>query len=152
MTVAIILVIATTAHAQQGWSVKIGSRAGWKKTPLHLVPGNKYHMWHEAGGWTVDYRNFTWVGPEGYPPRIDKQIYQGCKIVPQWPYAKLIGKVGTKGSIFKVGLAGNGTRTFTARSRGYLYLRIHDGDACLGDNRGSVGMRIKRELCDYGQP
>lgn len=53
------------------------------------------------------------------------------------PYARLLGKLGD-GPILSVGEGG----TFTANANGTLLLRIHDADACLGDNDGSVRVSV----------
>jgi hypothetical protein len=132
----------TSSEAQAAKPFKVSARIGWQQTPLYVRKGSEYSVEYKVGDWTVDYRNFDYVGPQGYPPSIDSQIYQGCKLNPNWPYAMLLGKVGQNGQLFSVG--GNGfsnlgdVRTFTAPTEGSLYLRIHDDDRCLGDNGGSI--------------
>jgi len=133
---AVMLGIAATAHAQPYEVTVSSTAAGWTQTPLNLGQGAPFTVSYIRGEWTVDYRNYEPVGPQGHPPDIDSQIYQGCKLV-NAPYATLLGKVGN-GSVFVVGAGGN----FTADASGPLYLRIHDDDRCLGDNQGSVVMKV----------
>jgi hypothetical protein len=139
-------VAPTSSEAQAAKSFKVSSRIGWQQTPLYVGKGSEYSVAYKIGDWTVDYRNFEYVGPQGYPPSIDSQIYQGCKLNSNWPYARLLGKVGKNGSLFSVG--GNSfsnlgdVRTFTASTNGSLYLRIHDDDGCLEDNGGSITVNL----------
>lgn len=118
-------------------SVNVSSLDGWQETPLILQQGNQYSISYNGGTWTVDHSNFEYVDPEGYPPEIDEQIFQGCKIDSSLPYARLLGRVGG-GETFSVGLGG----TFVAGETGALWLRIHDDDSCLGDNDGSAEMGL----------
>jgi len=143
---AVAAVAPTSSEAQAAQSFKVRARIGWQQTPLNVSKGSEYSVAYKIGDWTVDYRNFEYVGPKGYPPSIDSQIYQGCKLNSNWPYARLLGKVGKNGSLFSVG--GNSfsnlgdVRTFTASTNGSLYLRIHDADSCLGDNGGSITVNL----------
>jgi hypothetical protein len=142
---AVMLAIAATAHAQAYCPphecVTVSATAGWTKTPVTLKKGGTgFQVDYVNKKWTVDYRNFKYVGPWGYRKSIDSQIYQGCKIKPKMPYARLLGVVvqGSNHSrIFSVGPGG----IFTAFASGRLYLRINDADGCLGDNAGSVRVR-----------
>jgi len=118
----------------------VSSTVGWQKTPITLTAGDTYGMAYESGTWTVDYRNFPQVGPQGYSSSVDKTIYQGCKYNPTSNYGVLLGVVGDSAEDFVIGAGG----VFTANNSGPLYLRINDDDACLGDNAGSVTMYIDR--------
>jgi hypothetical protein len=123
-------------------TVTVSSTAGWQETPIQLKPGDEYTVTYVSGSWTVDYRNFPYVGPGGYSAQEDAKIYQGCKIDTDETYGVLLGAVGsTPGSAFAIGQGG----TFTADNNGNLYLRINDDDACLADNSGSVTVTIKAE-------
>jgi hypothetical protein len=148
MLAVLVVAIAATAHAQPvpcgyGDCVDVSSTAGWETTGVTVQKGHGFQIDSTAypkKKWTVDYRNFPYVGPRGYPKSIDSQIYQGCKIDPKWPYGRLIGRVGegsTYSRIFSVGGGG----VFTAHASGQLYLRIHDADGCLGDNAGTLRVR-----------
>jgi LasA protease len=103
-----------------------------------LQKGDKFQIKYISGTWTVDFRSFTYVGPKGYTPKEDKQIFQGCKLDSSWVYGRLVGKVGN-GAIFPVDQGGS----FKANANGDLSLRIHDVDACLVDNDGSIVVEVK---------
>jgi hypothetical protein len=126
------LIMSSTAFSQAP-PITVSSMSGWQQTPLRLERGKQFTISHISGTWTVDYRYFPYVGPEGYPKKIDQQIYQGCKTVPSLPYATLLGKIGD-GPIFTVRRGG----AFTADRSGQLYLRINDNEACHVDNDGSI--------------
>jgi len=146
---AVTLVIAATAHAQAvpcpyQDCVEVSATAGWTETPVTVKKGGHgFQVDYLHKKWTVDYRNFKYVGPWGYQKSVDSQIYQGCKIKPNRPYARLLGRVGqgsTYSQIFSVGAGGS----FGPHATGRLYLRINDADGCLGDNAGSVKVRVWR--------
>lgn len=118
-------------------TVMVGSTDGWVETPLILQAGDKFTVSYVSGLWSVDYNLLNYVGPEGYSPEVDAQIFPGCKIVSSLPYGRLLGEVGS-GSTISVGSGG----TFTADASGYLFLRINDMDSCLVDNDGSVVMEV----------
>ena len=121
-------------------TVSISSTTGWQKTPVHLKSGEKFTVTYVSGSWSVDYRNFPYVGPGGYSGQEDAKIYQGCKIDTTETYGVLLGSVGSPpDGAFPIGQGG----TFSAENNGDLYLRINDNDACLGDNSGSVTVTIK---------
>lgn len=117
--------------------IVITSTTGWQQTPVTVQPGDQYSISYISGKWTVDVRNLAYVDPNGYPPNIDQQIYQGCKVNTSLVYATLLGRIGT-GSNFKVGTGG----TFTASTSGVLSLRINDQNACLGDNAGAIVLKV----------
>jgi hypothetical protein len=144
MTVAVILVFAATSHAGGHGPVDVSAKQGWQSTPVTLQKGGDYVVDYLSGKWTVDYRNFPYVGPQGYPPDIDKQIYQGCKIGSQWSYGKLLAIVGQGSTWSPIVKIGRGTpyHSHNAPVSGRLYLRINDADRCLRDNRGSVRMKV----------
>jgi hypothetical protein len=98
------------------------------------------------GTWTVDFRNFSRVGPEGYPPDVDARIYKGCKFLegPGAPYGQLLLGFTDREhpTITLSGAALNGRNRKEWRERLSLYtrvyLRINDQDRCSADNAGSV--------------
>jgi hypothetical protein len=112
----------------------ISSATGWQQTSLYLNSGDKYYVDYRGGSWTVDYKNFPYVGPGGYSADIDKTIAAGFKFDNTAPYADLLGKVGSGKEI----AIGNTSGPFTADASGYLSLRINDIDASLGDNDGAI--------------
>jgi hypothetical protein len=129
----------TTPDGSESSTVTVSSTTGWQETPVSLKPGDKFTVTYVSGSWTVDYRNFPYVGPGGYSGQEDAKIYQGCKIDTSETYGVLLGSIGsTPNGDFPIGQGG----TFAAGNNGYLYLRINDDDACLGDNSGSVTVTI----------
>jgi hypothetical protein len=117
-------------------SVDVDSKLGWQSTSLTVSQGQLI-TFSAAGAWSVDFRNFPYVGPDGYSPDVDQTIYQGCKLDPKLPYGGVLARIGTD-PFWPVGDGG----TFTARSSGVLSLRIHDGDPCLGDNDGFIKVTL----------
>jgi serine/threonine-protein kinase len=131
----------TTPEPPSGTSstVTVSSTTGWQKTQVSLKPGTDFNVIYVSGSWSVDYRNFPYVGPGGYSEQEDAKIYQGCKIDASETYGVLLGTIGAApGTAFLIGQGG----TFSAGNGGNLYLRVNDNDTCLGDNRGSVTMTI----------
>lgn len=124
-------------------SFDVTSTSGWQTTSLNVTAGQQLSFSAE-GAWTVDYRFFSYVGPDGYTPVEDSQIYQGCKLNPQLPYAKLLARVGDSPSFWAIGSNG----AFTADSSGVLSFRIHDGDTCLVDNAGSVQVAVTASVLE----
>jgi Domain of unknown function (DUF5011) len=146
---AVLLVlpaISTTAQVAS-FTFDVDSTRGWQTTSLRVTAGQPLSF-SASGSWTVDYRFFSYVGPDGYTPAEDSQIYQGCKLNPQLPYAKLLGRVEGNPSFGAIGSGG----TFTASRDGALAFRIHDADACLADNAGSVRVTVTVEPAGSEQP
>ena len=112
------LVLAMPAVARAAsYTFNVDARQGWQTTSLFVRQSQKLTFSAE-GAWSVDYRNFPFVGPNGYPLAVDRSIYQGCKLVRNLTYG------------------------IWAYAIGPLSFRIHDGDACLGDNAGSVKVTV----------
>jgi hypothetical protein len=128
-------------------TVTVSSTTGWQSTNIYLTGGEKFSVKYVSGSWTVDYRNFPYVGPGGYSNQEDAKIYQDCKYDGNVNYAVLFGIVGqTPNAAFPIGAGGNFTAVAPSHyvvgggNGGYLYLRIND--TCLTDNAGSVTMQI----------
>jgi hypothetical protein len=117
--------------------VTVRSEVGWQAAPLTLQSGQAFSVEHRSGKWTVGYPGLARVGIDGYDAAADQEIYQGCKILTDQTYGHLLARVGG-GAPFVVAHSG----TFTAPSDGRLELRINDDDRCLGDNAGSVNLRV----------
>jgi len=115
----------------------VSSTAGWQRTPFTLRQFEQFTISYVSGEWTVDSRNFPYVGLEGYTEDIDSQINQGCKYIADWPYGMLMGKVGENGELLRLD---HGSPT--PLQDGTLFLRIHDNDGCLADNDGSLTIRV----------
>jgi len=117
----------------------ISSTMGWQQTSLYLNAGDKFYVDYQGGSWTVDYKNFPYVGSGGYSADIDKTIAAGYKFDSSVPYAYLMGKVGSGNVI----LIGNRGGPFTAGVSGFLSLRINDTDSTLGDNDGAITVGLR---------
>ena len=113
------------------------SQSGWQPTTIYAQPGQSFTISYVSGTWTVDFRKFPFVGPEGYSSDIDQQIYQGCKLDSSLPYGTLLSRVG-QGAFLPIGR----TTTFTANEPGYISFHIHDADGCLLDNSGAIIVAI----------
>lgn len=124
--------------ARKPVTVTVSSTTGWQDTGLSLQAGDHLVVAFVSGGWTVDHRNFPHVGPDGYRPHVDAQIWPGCKLQ-GIPYGKLLASVDQV-NLTVVGAGG----AFSVKQSGPLRLRINDGDACLGDNAGSVKVTLAR--------
>jgi alpha-tubulin suppressor-like RCC1 family protein len=112
---------------------------GWQQTSLYLNAGDKFYVDYHGGSWTVDYKNFPYVGSGGYSADIDKTLAAGYKFDSSVPYAYLMGKVGSGNVI----LIGNRGGPFTAGVSGFLSLRINDTDSTLGDNDGAITVNLR---------
>lgn len=139
---------ATDTSRQAVESPSVSSTEEWQQMPLSVGRGEKFTVFYVSGSWTVDERNFPGVGPDGYEPAVDREIYQPCKLVPGQPFGKLLGRVGENGRTFPVGAGG----TLTAPSSGTLFLRINDADRCLGDNDGSIAVAMAGDDDDARHP
>jgi hypothetical protein len=117
----------------------ISATTGWQQTTLYLNAGDKFYVDYRGGSWTVDYKNFPYVGPGGYSADIDKTIAAGYKFDSSVPYGYLLGKIDT-GNVIFVGVKGE---PFTADVSGFLSLRINDTDTTLGDNDGAITVDVR---------
>jgi hypothetical protein len=141
---AALSVAGTAAAAPQSPAQRVAapieSTVGWQYSNAILSEGLSYTVKATASGpdgkagtWTVDYRTWPPVGPNGYDSDTDGKIYVGCKLASDdKPYGLLLGRIGEDGDAFEVGAG----RTFQANRNGQLYLRINDQDRCLVDNQG----------------
>src|SRR5690348_8708664 len=85
-----------TAVAQDANTSKIFSISavdGWQETSIELAAGQQFAVTYISGSWTVDYRNFPQVGPDGYSSDVDSRIYQDCKYDAANRYGVLYGQV-----------------------------------------------------------
>ncbi len=126
----------TTANPDWIVSVK-----GWQQTALQLNAGDSFRVEYRGGSWSVDYRNFPYVGPEGYAPDVNGKIAQGYQFDRSLPYGFLLAKVGN-GATIKVGSTGG---PFKADTAGFLFLRINDSDAAMGDNDGAIFVSVRKQ-------
>jgi hypothetical protein len=117
----------------------IFSQTGWQRTALYLNAGDKFYVDYSGGSWTVDYKNFPYVGPAGYTADIDKTIAPGYKVDASEPYGYLLGEVGN-GKEIRIG---DNSGPFTADASGFLSLRINDSDPTLRDNDGAITVSLR---------
>jgi hypothetical protein len=132
--------VAYASAPNQDREYSVFATQGWQSTGVSVGAHSRFRISYNYGTWTVDYRNFPYVGPEGYSADIDPQIYQGCKGYPEHPYGYLMGAISNSDRSYElhVGRGGN----WMAPISGTLYLRINDKDGCLVDNAGAVTVRI----------
>ena len=117
----------------------ISSQTGWQQTGLYLNAGDKFYVDYSGGSWTVDYKNFPYVGPAGYTADIDKTIVPGYEFDTSVPYGYLLGEVDN-GKEIRIG---DNNGPFTADVSGLLSLRINDSDVTLGDNDGAITVHLR---------
>jgi hypothetical protein len=130
--------LAVAAPATAGpTNITVRSETGWQPVDVRLAAGQAFTVRHRSGDWTVGSRGLPRVGPGGYTPEVDRQIYQGCKILTDQPYGRLLARAGD-GQPFVVAT----NSTLTAPAAGVLSLRIHDDDRCLGDNAGALDLTV----------
>src|SRR3954447_25509820 len=90
---------AAATTAQNG---VISATSGWQPL-LKVQQGDMVLVYATGGSWTVDWRNFPRVGPEGYSRDVDATIWQGCKIDPNDEYGELWGALNSTGNRMFVG-------------------------------------------------
>lgn len=118
------------------------TKVGWTRAPVEVQRKDLYVVRYVSGRWTVDFRDLPYVGPNGYSPGRDRQIWQGCKPFRAFPYARLLGRVGNNGVVLSIGDGG----LFTSDDVGPVWLTINDGDNCLADNQGSVQVVVEKVI------
>ncbi len=129
------------ANIELEYPGSISSHKGWQEAGLQLTQGDKFYVEYRGGSWSVDFRNFVYVGPEGYEKTVDDSIAQGYEYDASVAYGYLLGRVGD-GVVFTIGSKGG---PFTADATGPLYLRINDLDASLVDNNGAITVAVRRD-------
>ncbi|HKS50005.1 MAG TPA: hypothetical protein VJT49_33840 [Amycolatopsis sp.] len=148
--VAVTLIAAAAVASFPGTAAaqpltSINSRSGWQRSSATLTNGQDYTVNTtskgpdgRAGTWTVDFRRWPAIGPNGYDAATDRRIRGGCKYDFNLPYGRLLGRIGVNGPVFSIGAGGK----FRATTNGILYLRINDRNRCLADNRGYIQVRV----------
>jgi fibro-slime domain-containing protein len=138
-TVSSVFNIQTSIVFDPATTISISSTAGWQKTSFKVAKGRDLSF-SAVGSWTVDFRiPNSYVGPDGYTPAVDRTIYQGCKLDSIHPYGVLLVRIGDDDPTF-IAIGSKGE--FPAYRDGFLEFRIHDGNACLADNAGSVKVTV----------
>lgn len=138
ITVTYLEPCASTSGSQ---TCTIAATTGWQQMPFTLQAGDQFDIEYTSGDWTIDYRNYVYVGPTGYAPGDDTQIHPGCKEDTSFVYGTLLGRIDN-GPPFAVGEGGR----FATDTGGSLFLRINDQDGCLGDNDGSIVLTLNRPI------
>jgi hypothetical protein len=80
---AVLLAFGADGIAQQGSSLtfEVDSKRGWQPTSLVVSAGQQL-TFSAVGKWSVDARNFSFVGPQGYTWQEDERIFKGAKSTP----------------------------------------------------------------------
>ena len=126
----------TPAPPPATFSFDIVATRGWQSpTPIAVSQGQQLTI-SATGKWNVDFRNFNDVGPAGYPPWEDARIFQGCKLDQDLRYGQLLWRLDEGGPFFI------DTYVPSVTGSGTLSFRIHDADACLVDNSGSLHVTV----------
>ena len=121
-------------------TVEVFASKGWQDTGIQLQPGDRVMIEYISGKWTNWVSHNAPYGADGPPTTyICAEFMSADKClepVPDFPAGALVGRVGQQ-------LLGIGDHlAFTVESAGNLELRINDGDEGLGDNAGSIIVRI----------
>ncbi|WP_219471976.1 hypothetical protein [Nonomuraea rhizosphaerae] len=132
----------SSAESQTGKRKWIDSRHGWQRSGVFVEAGDLVRVVQVDGRWTVDHRQFPYVSGRGYSWYTDRRINQGCKILDNYTYGTLVGKLNN--TVFRIG----SSAVFRANQDGFLELRVNDDDRCLGDNDGAL--RVKVSILDEG--
>lgn len=72
---AVLLALPTNVAAQ---TFNVDSTQGWQTTSLNVTAGQQLSF-SASGSWSVDHRNFSFVGPEGYSAEEDGRILPGMQ-------------------------------------------------------------------------
>jgi hypothetical protein len=115
----------------------------WYATGLVLKPGQKVFVTQLAGSWTVDRAAYPRVDGNGHLDDGETGLmhYTQSKVLPTAHFGAIIGKMGLNRSDTDAFLLGI-NRVVTVTQAGELCLRINDKDEALGDNSGSLRVRI----------
>lgn len=121
--------------ATQVYVIEVYANKGWQDTNIQVQAERPFRVEYLSGQWTA------WPGT--VPPHdasgtdyICGSIARCCEPIPDYRKEALIGRVGDE--LFRIGNGG----VFTPHASGTLYLRINDCDSALGENTGSVRVRI----------
>jgi hypothetical protein len=133
-------VTTAPASAEAATTHIILATQGWQNTGVSVAEHSRFRITYAGGTWTVDHRNFGYVGPEGYGADVDSRIYKPCRPYTQHPYGYLMGTISNEQRSYELHVGQGGD--WMAAIPGTLYLRINDDDRCLGDNDGAVTVTI----------
>lgn len=118
---------------QQSDCYEVDSRKGWQ---YFTVAGQFTHVVSITGSWSVDYRNYRRIGPEGHSGEAAKRLepYNQYKYTESYPFGVLL--VGVPGDWETVVPRPNWPLPKAVSQR--VMMRINDADNALGDNAGSL--------------
>ncbi|MDX3226301.1 serine/threonine-protein kinase [Streptomyces sp. ME19-01-6] len=124
----------------------VRAATGWQRAAVTPIrKGDRVTVRYTRGTWTVDYRQrqLPYVGARGLSAADDQalEFARDCKVNSGARFGTLLGR-----------FSGNAKRLpghivapewhFRAARSGTLELRINDGDDCLEDNKGTLGVTV----------
>ncbi len=126
------------------YEMVVSADEGWQPVVGAVVrAGDTVTVESRRGEWTVDRERMPMTGPAGYDPdgERDLDFAAGCKVVPDAPFGTLVTRLSdTDGApVLAIGEA----KTFRAGGGGVVQLRINDGEGCVDDNAGEVGVVVE---------
>jgi hypothetical protein len=121
-----------------GTLVEVDSTKSWQNTGVVLHEDQRFSVEFVGGSWTVDQRNFANVGADGYEDNVDREILEGCKVLEDEAYGSLLGRIA-ESEPFALALDDQ----LAASTSGPFFLAINDHADCLGDNAGTIEVRIR---------
>jgi hypothetical protein len=141
-TIGIVIISTASARpAAADTAFSVSSTHGWQNTGVNLKVNQIFRITYNYGIWTVGRHSLNYVGPDGYTPDVDRNIYGPCKEWQGHPFGYLAGTIFNAARPdypLHVGQGG----TWTVPVDGSLWLRINDRDACLGDNAGAITVTV----------
>jgi hypothetical protein len=143
MSLCAVFALAAILYAPAAASAvqfTVSATQGWQQTPITFTQGEAFTITYASGQWTVDSRNWPYVGNDGYDQATDHRILAvgpACKFVGFEPFGTLLWT--NYGHPDRAVMGGH-----MAGSSGPLSFRINDVDGCLGDNAGSIRVDITK--------
>ena len=150
------LELATMKEATAGTGVFIvNARQEWQATGITISNGETFTITGKGayadGTGGISGNTNAWASPDGRSNQ-DFSGYNSGFLAPNFPFAALIGKIGSSGEPF-----GIGSYLFkTATTSGELYLSVNDVGGTFGDNYGylvaifsSISVTLPVELTTF---
>ncbi|MGW2326537.1 protein kinase domain-containing protein [Streptomyces sp. NPDC001700] len=117
---------------------------GWQRaTRTPIRRGDTVTVRYATGSWTVDHNLLSGTGPSGHSTTDDEALRfaWNCKVDSAAPFGALLGRFsGNPKSLPSRRVEREWS--FRAARAGTLELRINDGDTCLDDNQGTLGVNV----------
>ncbi|MBI4675657.1 MAG: hypothetical protein HY741_28775 [Chloroflexi bacterium] len=130
------VILATRTPTSSNATVGVFATQGWQDSGIVLASGEQFRIEYVSGRWTETKGELAFHGPEGSDYICS--FATCCEPLPDQPKGALIGALGAK--VFLIRRSGS----FTSGGTGVLLLRMNDCDDALGDNAGSIVVRIER--------